>query len=88
MSTFIGVVAARAINATTKVKTSDLTNKHAFAYRVIKRIDKALNCGETKAREYLRLAIGINDYERRKSLQGLGGCTPLTLKQALKEADL
>lgn len=88
LTTFIGLITARAINTTTKVKLDDMTQTGAYTKRVVKRIDKALGCGLETAADYLRMSMGVNEYENRRVMQGIGGCTPISLDQALKEATL
>ena len=88
IKTFVGLITARAINSTTKVKSSDMAQTGAYTKRVIKRIDNALNCGLVSAEDYLRMTMGVNQYENRLVMDGLGGCTPISLEQALKEATL
>lgn len=76
------VVAIHAIHLTQKIKEADLATSGSFSARLEKRARKAL-WAETPEdfSEAFKIAMALYDFETRRSLQGLGGCTAVSLRE-------
>jgi len=76
------LVIVNTINNTTKVKNKDITVPGHFTDKVIRRITKYFFCDTDHAAEWLERVVRVSDYENIMILHGIGGCTPLSIKQA------
>lgn len=76
------VVAVHAIHMVQKIKEADLATAGRFSARLEKRARKVL-WAETPEEfsEAFKIAMALYDFETRRSLQGLGGCTPVSLRE-------
>lgn len=76
------VVAIHAVHMAVKPKASDLGTPGSFAARVEKRARKVLWAeSQEDFADAFKVAMALYDYECRRSLQGLGGCTPASLQE-------
>lgn len=76
------VVAIHAVHMSQKIKEADLATPGRFNARLEKRARKVL-WAETPEDfcEAFKIAMALYDFETRRSLQGLGGCTPVSLRE-------
>lgn len=83
VDTLATLVAVYTINVTTKVKAKDLTCAGSYTKRVVKRISTHLQCSHEEAEKWLNLSLAVDEYETRQAMAGIGGCTPITIEEAL-----
>ena len=83
------VVAVHAIHMVQKIKEVDLATAGRFSARLEKRARKVL-WAETPEdfSEAFKIAMALYDFENRRSMQGLGGCTAISLRELTGMAGL
>lgn len=79
------VLVVYAIQLSLKPKEEDLLMPGRFQQRIEKRARKVLwrETAEEFAQAF-QIAMALYDFDVRKSMAGIGGCTPATLKQLVE----
>lgn len=82
----VNVVAIQSVQLSMKIKRKELLQMGLFSARLQKKARKLLWQASEEAFELaFKVAMAMYDYETRKSLAGLGGCTVATIKELIAE---
>ena len=83
------VVAIVAIQLSLKPKKTDFEPGKTFTHRIRKKSrDLLWNVGDGTYDLSFDIAMAYHEFDSRREMQGMGGCTPITLRAILERQDL
>jgi len=85
----ISAVVVNAINLSIGIKNSDLLEKGRFTKRIIKKAKKVLwRLSDAEFEEAFTIAMVYHEYDMRKTMRGLGGCTEISFRDLLEKRNM